>query len=255
MRIGVPTLAVVSLFSLSSCASVDSPAPAIVPTPGAPADTGRMIPAPVPMPVKTLEVWDATKQTRVEKDVWAMTADDIREHLTSTEALIAIEKIDSSGGLTYLGAGGKVARGSYRVTFDFVRYTDQKVTFTNKTALGRMAVGLRITATLQTASDNVDLGGLLPIGLAAQQSRVSGSLSFRAYGIANNKVAAAVPTQSMLDIGSIQKSFEAAATVRALIDDAGSRLEPYLIGVADVNPSDAKAALDAATKALAPPKS
>jgi hypothetical protein len=213
----------------------------------------KMIPTEIPKPVKTIEVYDAEKKQRVEADVLSLKSSEIRGRLTSTETFITVEKRDSSGGLTYLGAGGKVAKGSYRVTFDYANYTNEDISFggsDGNTAIGRIGVGLRITAVLDTLSGDVDLGGLLPIGLAAQDQKVRGHLAFLVYGMSNDKVSISAPTQSILDVSAIQKAFESAAAVRILFGLEETKLEPYLIGIADVKPADATKAIEAASKKL-----
>lgn len=244
-------IGLVIVSAISGCATnVDTPKMLV--------ETGniskvQMIPTEIPMPVRTIDVYDTAQRKRVEVDVLSLKPKDIRDRLTSTETFVSIEKRDTSGSLSYLGAGGKVSKGSYRVTFDYANYTNQNITFSGEdksTAIGRIGVGLRITANLETTENGVDLGGLLPIGLAAQDKKVNGQLSFRVYGMSNDKVALAVPSNSILDVTSIQQSFESAATVRVLFGLEDTKLEPYLIGVADIKPSDAKKALDAATQML-----
>ena len=246
---GLP--AAISLL-MFGCATIDSGETAALINAESVMDA-PMLPAKIPMPVKTIEIYDAMQKKRVEADVLSLSADDIRKRLTTTQTLIAIQKRDSSGSLTYLGSGGKVSRGSYRVTFDYANYTNQEVSFggsTSNAAIGRIGVGLRITADLDTFSNNVDLSGLFPIGLAAKDGKVSGRLSFEVYGMSNDKVALAIPSNSILDESSIQKSFEAAATVRVLFGLPETKLEPYLIGVANIKPVDASAALAAAASKL-----
>lgn len=213
----------------------------------------KMIPLENPMPVRTIETYDPVLKKRVETDVLSLSSAEIRKRLTSTETIVTIEKRDKSGSLSYFGSGGKVSRGSYKVTFDYVNYTTQNLSFNGSgktSALGRIGVGLRIIADLETSADGVDLSGLLPIGLAAQDEKVTGRLSFLVYGISNDKVAMSVPSQSILDVSSIQKSFEAAAAVRVLFGLEETQLEPYLIGIADVAPSVAYDAMQAGTLKL-----
>ena len=210
-----------------------------------------IIPATVPMPVSTIEIYDPTLNRRVEADVLSLSSNDIRRRLTSTETLISVERRDSSGGFSYLGSGGKVSRGTYRVTFDYANYTNQRVTFINdESAIGRIGVGLRITADLEIKKNGVDLSGLIPIALAAEDNKVSGQLSFLVYGISNDKVGLAVPSQAILDVNSVQKSFEAAAAVRILFGLEDTLLEPYLLGISEVESTLADEALEAATKKL-----
>ncbi|MCF8070045.1 MAG: hypothetical protein K9L30_15800 [Desulfobacterales bacterium] len=243
-------LSIISLLLFSGCATVGGTR-AIVE--GGNISKAQMIPTEIPMPIKTIEIYDKTKNERIEADVLSLSSSEIRKRLTSTETFISVEKRDSSGSLTYMGAGGKVSRGTYRVTFDYVNYTNQSILFddtTKESAIGRIGVGLRITAELVTTSNGVDLSGLIPIGLAAQDNKVSGHLKFKVYGISNDKVGLAVPTTSILDVSSIQKSFEAASAVRILFGLDETTIEPYLIGVADIKPVDAERATEAAVKKL-----
>lgn len=248
----VTVVAFVSLFGLSGCATIDTSKPTIDKAiiDGGYVSKVQMIPMEIPMPVRTIEVYDEATKKRVEADVLSLKSSEIRGRLTSTETFITIEKRDTSGSLSYLGAGGKVSRGSYRVTFDYANYTNQNISFNDATAIGRIGVGLRITADLETSANNVDLSGLIPIGLAAQDGKVTGQLSFRVYGMSNDKISLSAPTQSILDVSAIQKSFEAAAAVRILFGLEETKLEPYLIGVADIKPADAKKAIEAASNKL-----
>lgn len=231
---------------MSGCATVEATIS------GANALKAQMIPSEIPMPVKSIEVYDTQLKKRIEADVLSLSSAEIRGRLTSTETFISVQKRDTSGSLTYMGAGGKVSKGSYRVTFDYANYTNQNIKFdgNDSTAIGRIGVGLRITADLETSDSGVDLSGLIPIGLAAQDKKVSGQLSFRVYGMSNDKIAFAVPSQSILDVSAIQQSFEAAAAVRVMFGLEDTKLEPYLIGVADIKPADAKKALAAASQKL-----
>lgn len=245
IKIFIVTL--VSIGALSGCATIDIPKETLDQS------IVRMIPTEIPTPIKTIEVYDDAQGKRIEKDVLSMKSADIRARLTSTETFIAVDKRDTSGSLTYLGAGGKVSKGTYRVTFDYVNYTNQNIAFNGdekNTAIGNIGVGLRITADLTTSEDGVDLSGLIPIGLAAQDRKVSGHLNFRVYGMSNDKIALAVPATAILDVSSIQKSFEAAAAVRILFGLEETKLEPYLIGVANIKPAESKKALKAAEDKL-----
>ncbi|NWA29212.1 hypothetical protein HX866_30435 [Pseudomonas gingeri] len=209
-----------------------------------------IIPLDAPRPIKTIEVYDAKTKRRVEADVLSLKSSEIRGRLTTYESLTTVQKRDSSGGLTYLGSGAKVAKGTYIVTFDYVNSTVQDVEFNDgvdRRATGKIGVGLRITAEITTLSNDVDITGLLPIGLAFRDNKVSGSLRFNAFGLSNDKVASLVPaTMQNVDFMGIQKAFEAAATVRLLIGLDETKLEPNLIGVSGVRVDDAKKALDAA---------
>ena len=201
----------------------------------------ELIPLKTPRPIKTIEVWDNVSNARVEKDVLSLTADDIRKRLTSTKTFITIEKKNNNGSFSYLSAGGKVSKGTYRVIFDYVNSTNQKVTFsTGETALGKIGVGLRITAIIYSNSKEINLLGLLPLGLAASTEKVTGTLSFEVMGIYNDKLALSIPQESLdLSLESVKSAFEGALATRILFGLDETTIEPYLIGVAEVKPNEA----------------
>ncbi|CAI8706277.1 Lipoprotein [Pseudomonas sp. IT-196MI5] len=237
--------ALLVLCNISGCATVDTSNSLVN-------SDVQLIPLSMPMPVKTIEIYNEKTKKRVDADVLSLKSSDIRARLTGYDTFVTIEQFNSSGSLTYLGSGGKVSRGKYRVTFDYTNYTNQKVSFndSDKPAIGRIGVGLRITADLTTSANEVDLSGLLPLGFAAEDKKVTGSLRFLVYGMSNDKIPLAAPTQQILDVSAIQKSFEAAATVRVLFGLEETRLEPWLIGVSGVKPAEADQAIKAATNKL-----
>jgi len=232
---------------LSGCATVSAPAPTEVAYDGQLA----LIPLATPIPVRTIETFDKKTNRRVETDVLSMKSSDIRKRLTSYETFTTIQKRDTSGGLTYVGNSAKSAKGTYVITFDYVNSNTQEITFNNdggtRKALGQIGVGLRIVADVTTLTNDVDIGGLMPIGIAFKDNKISGSLRFKAFGLSNDKVASLIPSDvQSLDVSGIQKAFEAAATVRLLISLDETTLEPNLIGVTGVAINDSTRALNAA---------
>lgn len=208
-----------------------------------------MIPLATPVPIRTMEMLDTKTNKRIEKDILTIKSSDIRKRLTTYESFTTIQKRDTSGGLTYIGNSAKVSRGTYIITFDYVNYTVQEIAFNGaaKKALGQIGVGLKITAEVTTLTNDVDIGGLLPLGFAFKDNKVSGSLRFKAYGLSNDKVSSLIPVdKQVLDVSGIQKAFEAAATVRLLIGLDETNLEPNLIGVTGVSVSESQSALNAA---------
>lgn len=248
-RLTVTTLAAALAFS--GCASTPV-APQVASNSVLPGT--QMYPVEAPGPITTIEVYDSQQHKRVEADVLSLKSSEIRARLTSMDTFISIEREEADGSFKYLGSSAKVGRGKYRVIFDFVNYTTQKINYAEAKGaepLGMIAVGLRITASLDTSANSLDLGGLFPVGLAASNGKVTGSLSFHLYGVQNDKIYATVPTIPIsLDLNGIQKAFESAATVRALIGVDETKLEPYLIGVSQVKAGDAKKIIDAATQQM-----
>lgn len=211
-----------------------------------------MIPLSNPIPIKSLEVYDQKSGKRISSDILSMKSSDIRKRLTTYEAITTIQKRDVSGGLTYLGSGAKVGKGSYVITFDYVNSSTQEVVFDEakrRVALGKIGVGVRITAEITTKTNDINISGLIPLGVAYQSNNISGGIYFKAFGLNNDKVPSLIPVDMQeLNAAGLQKAFEAAATVRVLMSLDETSLEPYLIGVTGVGVSDAREALDAAKK-------
>ncbi|MDD0986615.1 hypothetical protein [Pseudomonas shahriarae] len=212
-----------------------------------------IIPLATPFPIRTIETLDKKTNKRIETDVLAMKSSEIRKRLTTYESFTTIQKRDTSGGLTYIGNSAKIGKGTYIITFDYVNSTVQEISFNGraKPALGQIGVGLRITAEVTTLTNDVEIGGLIPLGIAFNDRKVNGNLRFKAFGLSNDKVASLIPVdKQVLDISGIQKAFEAAATVRLLIGLDETTLEPHLIGVTGVSVSESQNALDAAKSKL-----
>lgn len=242
-------LTLVASIILSGCGTVS----ATVPSGSALDSQLPIVPLSTPIPVRTIETYDPKSKMRVETDILSMKSSEIRKRLTNYETFTTIQKRDLSGGLTYVGNSAKASKGTYIITFDYVNSTTQKITFnsSDNKAFGQIGVGLRIIAEVTTFTNDVDIGGLMPIGMAFKDKKVSGSLRFKAFGLSNDKVATSIPADvQSLDVSGIQKAFEAAATVRLLISLDETTLEPYLIGVTGVAINDSKNALDAAKSQL-----
>ena len=235
-------------ITLSACAGLTANKTAFLSVAVSEAD---MIPVKNPMPVQTIEIYDDAQKKRLEADVLSLESKVIRRRLTSTRTFISVEKRDSSGEFSYVGAGGKVSKGSYRVTFDYANYMNREIEIDeNTTAIGRVGVGLRVTATLDTSSNEVDVSGLLPIGLAAKDNKVSGQIEYYVYGMSNDKISVAAPSPKTLDLSSIQEAFEASAKTKVMFNLDETVLEPYLIGLAKVESKDAEKASEIATEKL-----
>lgn len=215
-----------------------------------------MIPVKNPMAVQSIEIYDRAQKKRIDADVLSLTSKQIRSRLTSTRTFISVEQRDSSGEFSYIGAGGKVSKGTYRITFDYVNYMNKSIELSkSQSAIGRIGVGLRVTATLDSESKNVDVSGLLPIGLAAKDKKISGQIEYYVYGMSNDKISVAAPSPKTLDLSSIQEAFEASAKTKVMFNLDETILEPYLIGLAKVKAKDAKKASEIATEKLAKTKS
>jgi hypothetical protein len=193
----------------------------------------EMIPLESPVPIQTIEIYDPAAGTRVETDVRALSAGDLRRELSATTTFITVEKQNAKGSFDFMGSGGSIEHGVYRMTFDYVNYTtyEIKTSDNNVFGVGQIGVGLRIIAHISNTSGRINVGGLLPVGLAAEAGNINGSLSLRVLGMSNDKLALSVPGSLTLDASGIQKAFESAAAVRVLFVDDDTQITPWLLGV------------------------
>lgn len=243
-----PLMIIIISLTLTGCSSISNIDKKAIVT----ATKAEMIPVPNPIAVQTIEIYDKNQNKRIEADVLSLESSVIRKRLTSTRTFISVEKRDSNGSFSYIGAGGKVSKGTYRVTFDYTNYLNRPFNIDEKTsAIARIGVGLRVTALLDTSSKSVDVSGLLPIGLAAKDNKVSGQIEYYVYGMSNDKISIAAPSPKTLDLSSIQEAFEASAKTKVMFNLDETTLEPYLIGLAQVTNENASKAEEIAAKKLA----
>lgn len=240
---------VISLIFIAPAYCMAAPNATVVPD----ADSSIMYPVNIPRAIKTIEIYDGVIGKRKEVDVRSLVSSDIRKLLTSYETFISISKTDSSGSITYLGASGKVSKGTYTAIYDYVNYTNENITPDSQSKsvlIGRIGVGLRVTASVEVTDKNVDIGGLIPLGIAARNGKAKGTISLYVYGMSNDKIGLLIPGDAF-DLNSIHKAFEAAANMKLIVSLDETSLEPYLIGVSGVKPESAKDAVKIANEKLA----
>lgn len=198
---------------------------------------GAIVPVTTPRPVKTMQIYGGQAGGSQESEVWSLTSKQIRERLTTTDVIVSIEQYDNKGSFRYLGAESSAGKGRYKVIFDYGASRIENVDAGgNRSVTGRIGVGFRITAELNTKASNLDLSGLMPIAFAVQNNKAFGKIHFQAYGMSHDKLPLVVPHSGAIDSSSIQKALEAVGAVKTLIGLDETKLEPYLIGIVE-NPS------------------
>jgi len=164
---------------------------------------------------------------------WAqLTRTQIATLLPNQSGTISTSRVDASGSIKYLTGNVSQDGGSYRVVFDYAKFTTIGLTddVTKKDiGSGRVGVGLRIKADIVTNHTNLDLGSLIAIGVAAKLGYVHGSLEVQTIGLSSAEITSLFPTPSTIDETSIQKALEAIAAIKAKIEDAATSLSPQLL--------------------------
>lgn len=197
-------------------------------------------------PVATPHVFTFDSPDKGSNKLWsAMDADTRRINLPNQTSTTTIKKVSGEGKITYLSATANADAGTYEVVMDFAKYRSEPVydsvngtgsggaSTSNDTLLGygKIGVGVRIKANVETLKSGVDLNGLFALGLAAKQSLLRGTISVDVIGIDSKGVNALLPVGVQLDESSIQASLQSLASIQTKIYDEKVTLTPQLIAI------------------------
>lgn len=185
-----------------------------------------------PLPSPTVVYTNDQGQTVAT--AWASLSNDERRKLLPNQtATMTTYKLDVSGEAQYLTSGVSGKAGVYRVVTDYAQYrTDPLVNGSgNELGKGRVGVGLRIKAEIQTFKAGVDLGSLIALGFAAKANKIRGRLEVHALGINSPEITTLFPTPSTIDETSIQKALEALAVIKSKLGDSATNLTPQVIAI------------------------
>lgn len=132
---------------------------------------------------------------------------------------VTISTTSDDGKVSYLVAGAAVARKSYEVILDYMKY--KSLIFAGDEVY-RVGIGLRVRAQVYVKKGNVNLSGLGALGAAASRQAIQRSLSVDVIGIDSKDVTIALPIPSQLSEESITSAIQAMATIKAKIYDPPS---------------------------------
>ncbi len=165
-----------------------------------------------------------------------LTQKEIKSLLSNYSQWTTSFKIDANGNAqsTFPAARGRVDKGSYRITIDFLRYMTQTV-YANeeeKQILGRcvVGVGLRTVCDIETFSTSAEFS-LLGFTAKASVNQAAGNIRFDSIGIFNEEVASLMPTNVSLDESGIVQAAAATAAIRGLMNMKETILVPHVIAV------------------------
>ena len=235
-------LVVSTALFFGGCSHNPKPLPDVPPTGPQVINVWQMID---PLPSKGVTYVDPKTGEDIHK-AWAQLGNEqIRELLPNIDAEISVEKLDANGNLTYLVAKASATIGTYRVTMDYAQYRLEPVSESiinkskpnggksnnpnNAVGFGRIGIGLRMTADVNTKKADINLGSLLALGVAASLNYLKGSLKVEIIGIGSADVGNLVLLPSVIDEGTIQKTLESMAAIKAKISD--SKLTPHILAV------------------------
>jgi len=222
----------IALFGCSSYQVVESiPAEAVQQNQYQPID---------PLPVAKVKVFNSANNNEEELFWGAITDNDEKRKLLPIQsAQVSVMQASSSVSVKYITSAIAAEAGFYTVVMDYMKYRVEQVLDENNTFIGngRIGVGLRIRANVQTKSADINLGSLLALGLEAQNGNLSGSLSVDVIGIDSEGVTNLIPLTSEIDQTAIQSALQALASVKAKIWDDDIDLTPHLVAITDADAS------------------
>ncbi len=208
-------------------------------------------------PLRSPEItfFDNSSKNPIERKVvtknWAeLDNPQIVKLLSNTRAEISVSEVDSYGKITYLPGTMTREKGSYNVIMDYTNYIVDDVinssyTVTNKVTgestkpdkIGdvRVGVGLRLTANITTNKNNVDLGGLMALGLAANSNKVQGYMHVDTIGIRLKGDSGIILSGTTIDESSILQAVKTLAVIQSKIGDESTHLDPQIIWVKPIS--------------------
>jgi hypothetical protein len=190
-----------------------------------------------PLPFETVS-YTKPDGTKVKGVSWAaIPSSTIRSLLPNQEAFMTTYKLAASGDIRYLTSNVSAEAGVYRVIMDYVQYRVEDIYDEDgdKIGIGRVGIGMRIKANIETLKSGVDLGSLLALGVAARLGQVRGSLTVAVLGLQSPEITTLFPTPSEINETSIQKSLEALAAIKSKIGDNATLLTPQIVSVKTQN--------------------
>ena len=94
-----------------------------------------------------------------------------------------------------------------------------------------VGIGLRATADINDVKSGANISGLGAIGLGAESSDLKGSLTVQTLGVNGQAIAAALPIQSELNRTTAQNAITAVASIKALLYEDGTIVQPRVVGI------------------------
>lgn len=179
----------------------------------------------------------------VTTDIRLLSREDRLRFLSTTNSSTRMAKVDADGRVSYLTGNVTGERGKYFVLMDHASYFVEPVKSPDGTVIGkyRTGIGLRLVANIETRKRNIDLGGLLNIGLAASKQDISGSLQVVAFGVSGPNIAPHLPgIMSKIDESSIQSALESMAAIKSKFWESETFISPSRFSVRYFQPGQAE---------------
>jgi len=232
-------LLIISVLMFAGCASVDKGAvdSNLLASSGIDPDKYLDYQPIDPLPVAKVEVFNGTS---IEGEYWAkLDAEAKRKALPNQSSAVSVSKSDYSGKIEYLGSSVSGDTGSYKVVMDYMKYRVESIYDTSSgeyLGVGKVGVGLRITADIETSSVGINMASLLSIGAEAKAGNLSGGIVVDVIGIDSKDVTNLLPLTSEIDQSSIQSALQSLASIKTKIFEDGVEITPHLVALKQAKP-------------------
>lgn len=232
-RIIFSTMLVTILFT-SGCATFNQEQVALIqPISG---DSYKGYRAIDPLPVSKVTKYDTATTSEIEVFWASITDKDVKRSLLPIQSSqVSVTKTDISGSASYLTASVSGEVGEYSVVMDYMKYRVEQVFDTNNEFIGngRVGVGLRIKANVQTSKASLNLGSVIALGLEAERGNLSGGISIDVIGIDSEGITNLIPMTSEIDQTAIQSALQALASVKAKLWEDDVSITPHLVAMTE----------------------
>ena len=151
--------------------------------------------------------------------------DPILAELNQTRSYYRVFQIEKDGRLTLLASTVGAKNRKYVVQSDFTQYADKIVDGTPQ----RVGYLIRIQSDFDSLSNNLDLSGIFPLGVAAKANKISGTLSVQVHGLSGQKIGTLVGQPFALSDESLMKAIESAVILRSKVTEDGIFLLPAVL--------------------------
>lgn len=233
-------LAGAALISLASCETPEPRGADLAttatrdPKDPAPGETFNPLGQPVLIEPKRATTTQVIVNNQPVQKYWAsMTPEEIKRELDLTETVIQVQKTGTSGSVTPAFGSVTLSKGTYRISFSYMQYKNEACGAGANSGFVRAGVGLVATAIIDNKQNKLTISGLLPLVAAAENSKVSGSLTIRTMGITSKSsiLAGYVGQNLQLTTESVVKAMESMAVVKAVLESQDANLSPNYLAV------------------------
>jgi hypothetical protein len=139
---------------------------------------------------------------------------------------VRVAQYDAESGVTFPMVAVSVRGGNYEVIVDYAKY---RIDRTEDDYVYQSGLGIRLRATIVAFEGGIDISSLYGIGIAAKQSKLSGTLRFETIGLSGRQISPLIPLPSEISIESIQAAMQAAAAIKAnLYNEEDVRIYPQV---------------------------